>query len=463
MFNLDALDTLIATVAALFALSLIVQTIQSALKKLFKLKSRQLEESLIDLFENVLDPSNKPAAGRFRLPTLQLIPFRKHPSKLASKEVQAIFDAVMKEFREIGRVACSGNGMLASISKEDLMKVLRKVGPNTLRPTFIDDLEVACREFTKLGDAIEAIKTECLSGAASANFAKMHEALSPLLNDLQCFFRTDTAGKKSFNKELLLADVLNLREIKSDEVLDLLGEVQKSVKEDLAAHQNDQALIDLDKNLNALAALFTKFRKQSDEVMAPLRVKLREVENWYDTVMQSFEERYNRGMKTYAFVIGLFVAVWLNANIFNVYKEVSSDADKRAAIVEASQAALQRYKEQLAAPGVVDNAAAEQKVKKLIAEEMTNIAEKSAEYAKFGFRDWTSEYILLRKNPDWGSWPMHVVRMLLGWLITAAFLSVGAPFWHDTLGALFGVKNLLRKQSDTQNVETKAGAGQLKP
>jgi len=476
MFNLETLDTLIAIVVVLFTLSLVVQAIQSALKKLFKLKSRQLEESLIDLFENVLDPkkepdpekasdpSNKPAAGRSRLPTLQILPFTKHPSELASKEVREVFKAVMQKFCEIGRVASSGKGMLASISKEDLMKVLRKVGPNTLRPTFIDELEAACREFTKLGAAIEAIKTEHLSGAASANFAKMQEALAPLLNDLQCFFKTDAAGQKSFNKELLLADILNLREIKSGDVLDLLGEVQKSVKEDLAAHPNNTDLEQLDKTLNSIAALFTKFRKQVDEVMAPLRVKLNEVENWYDTVMQSFEERYNRGMKTYAFVIGLFVAVWLNVNIFNVYREVSTDADKRASIVGAGQSAMQRYKEQLAAPEVINKADAENKLKKLVEEEERKIAAASAEYAKFGLRDWGSEKkVLNSEKPDWGSKSAHVLRMLLGWLITAALLSIGAPFWHDALGALFGVKNLLQKRSGTQNVETAAGAGQLKP
>jgi hypothetical protein len=41
-------------------------------------------------------------------------------------------------------------------------------------------------------------------------------------------------------------------------------------------------------------------------------------------------------------------------------------------------------------------------------------------------------------------------------------LSVGAPFWQDFLESLFGVKNVLRKKSETQNVEQKPGAGQPK-
>jgi hypothetical protein len=41
-------------------------------------------------------------------------------------------------------------------------------------------------------------------------------------------------------------------------------------------------------------------------------------------------------------------------------------------------------------------------------------------------------------------------------------LSAGAPFWQDALESLFGIKNLLRQKSGTQNIETQSGAGQPK-
>jgi hypothetical protein len=55
-FN-DALNNIIALVVVILLLSLVVQSVQSVLKKLFKIKSRQIEESLVDLLRNVL---NKP-------------------------------------------------------------------------------------------------------------------------------------------------------------------------------------------------------------------------------------------------------------------------------------------------------------------------------------------------------------------------------------------------------------------
>jgi hypothetical protein len=44
----------------------------------------------------------------------------------------------------------------------------------------------------------------------------------------------------------------------------------------------------------------------------------------------------------------------------------------------------------------------------------------------------------------------------------AMLLSVGAPFWQDTLESLFGVKNLLRKNADIKNVEQQSGQGNPK-
>jgi hypothetical protein len=365
----------------------------------------------------------------------------------------------MNEFKKIGRVAASRRLMFESISKEDLMKVLRKVGPDKLRPTFITELETACKQFSCLKKTIEAVKPENLRGDASAKFAKMQEALAPLLSDIECFFKSDDNGNKTFNKKLLLADILNLRQIKTGDVLELLGEVQKKVHEDLVAQPGNVALKEVDENLNKIAVTFTKFQTEVDEVIAPLRVRLKEVESWYDTVMQSFEERYNRGMKTYAFVISLVVAVWLNANIFDIYHDISTNADKRAAIVNSGQAALQHYEEQLAAQEVINNPEAEQKIKALITTTKADIESQAAEYAKFGFKDWTREKAALDGLPGFTKL-RRILEMLLGYLIMAALLSLGAPFWHDTLESLLGVKNLLRKRADTKNVEAEAGAGQ---
>jgi hypothetical protein len=63
---------------------------------------------------------------------------------------------------------------------------------------------------------------------------------------------------------------------------------------------------------------------------------------------------------------------------------------------------------------------------------------------------------------EWWASRRHDVFVLLGWAIMVLLLSVGAPFWQDTLESLFGIKNLLRQKTGTQNIETVSGAGQPK-
>jgi type II secretory pathway component PulC len=43
------------------------------------------------------------------------------------------------------------------------------------------------------------------------------------------------------------------------------------------------------------------------------------------------------------------------------------------------------------------------------------------------------------------------VQVLVGWALMTLLLSVGAPFWEDALGSLFGIKNLLQKKGKKDN------------
>jgi len=64
--------------------------------------------------------------------------------------------------------------------------------------------------------------------------------------------------------------------------------------------------------------------------------------------------------------------------------------------------------------------------------------------------------------PQWWQTRKSDVTTLVGWAIMVMLLSVGAPFWQDALESLFGIKNLLRQKTDTQNIEQESGAGQPK-
>src|SRR5438105_14719365 len=103
MFS-SILNTLIACVVVILVLSLIVQAVQTALKKVLRLKSRQIEDSLVDLFQNALNQtenklfkSHETQGGQATAPTfkeklksvINRVPMLRlvlghHPSELAA-------------------------------------------------------------------------------------------------------------------------------------------------------------------------------------------------------------------------------------------------------------------------------------------------------------------------------------------------------------------------------------------
>src|SRR5262249_38379691 len=152
--NLDTLNTVIAVVIVLLVLSLIVQSVQQALKKLLKIKSRQIEDSLVDLFEHVLGATpHEPESPFWRMvhksPILSWRFSLPHPDEY-NPQVSNHFRGVMDKFKELGRASQSGKVMLDSIARQDLLKVLAEVAPTVLTPDFATRLRNAYGEFQAL-------------------------------------------------------------------------------------------------------------------------------------------------------------------------------------------------------------------------------------------------------------------------------------------------------------------------
>jgi hypothetical protein len=485
MLNSNTLDTVIAMVIVLLILSLVVQSVQQGLKKLLKIKSRQIEDSLVDLFEHVLDEKpNVPAEWWARM--VQNSPFLrifggKHPSEHNDK-VEKLYCDVAEKFKQAGRVTQTGKLMLDSIAKQDLVKVLGTVEPSVLTPDYEKRIKAAITEFEKLAATIKGFNpsefSKNLSDDAKEKLAQMQGALRPLVNDITAYLEGDTvpgasaapddgkaqtsgqAGgenadanddkikevkqKKIVNSTTLLQDIMKLRTIRLEDVSHLISEAEKSVEEQLARARQDAdgglAVAALTKGGDTLRDL-ARGVADFDRTVNQLLASLTKAEQWFDTVMQSFEERYARGMKTWGVVISLAVVILLNANFFDVYKNIASSDTLRGNIMGMSDAVTKRYQESLAKG---DTATAEN-LKQLSQNIVNDVSSNASLYTGLGF------------TPIWQSPPRGFFHSLIGWIIMTMLLSVGAPFWQDTLESLFGLKNVLRKKSDTKNVEDKGG------
>jgi hypothetical protein len=190
-------------------------------------------------------------------------------------------------------------------------------------------------------------------------------------------------------------------------------------------------------------------------------------------------------MKTVGIAISIGVVVVLNANFFSIYRSIKSDPVKTALIVQQGEEFLKASEQQNAdrtgaraqstpSPAATSTAsptvspapspspvATETPVTVAeVKQDLQRVEDLAQVYESFGITPLSREQF---SNLFAGNWRWRDLNeTILGWAIMVMLLSAGAPFWQDTLESLFGFKNLLRKKSDTKNVEEGKG-GQPKP
>lgn len=370
--NLGVLNTIIAVVIVLLVLSLIVQAIQGLLKKLFKLKSKQIVGSLEDLYEQALADTPAPTlpvscrASSFKLGKTVVVgwlkAFQAFVGKLLRRKgagvpavrtpAQQFTDQIVGEFTSIGRSTRWGNPVLDSLSKDDLLKIMAKLDSEGFLPDYVTKFQTMVDELNALKAAIEALSNNAiLTGSASAKLAEIRMVLAPLFYDVQAILEGDKV-----KPNVLLGDLLRLGNLKLTRVPELLNDAQQAITQEIeVANQSNltdrvKALNELSVELAKIAVLIGNLSQKFDNAVAPLRIKLTQVGNWYDTVMQSFDERYARSMKTWAVIISIVVVILLNANFFNVYRSLSKDQFQSNLIVQSGQKVLDAANKATATP-----------------------------------------------------------------------------------------------------------------
>lgn len=525
MPNLDLLDNIIALVVIILLLSLIVQSLQSLFKKLLSMKSKQIEDSLLDLFDSVLREERAAPAADGSVPRARsratakagvmnmLTIFPASPNEQVGPRAKELLEAVKGEMSELGRVDFRGQFSLDSLSKGDLLNVIARVAPNTIVDGFTGKLAKAMRTIKDIESAVTAVQAADLPGEANALFAQMHEVLAPLQQHYRSLVTPDANDPNAIavRAGVVVADILSLRQVLFTGALDLLGKTQRIVAEEKAKAPDPAKppLEAAEKALVAVSAAINDARKALDDAFGGFKSKLTEIESWFDTVMQGFEERYHRGMKSLSIILGAVVVVLLNANVFAIYQSISVNEALRNALVNKGPeiAALQEKiakDERALARGENDssdetatvsettattdttatnNASSTpvtkteeksktqdpQALRKEIAENKKELGDMVNTYTSFGFQpltwhqvyEWFNDLFTGAKTSDGSWWDRRLadMRTLLGWLVMTMLLSLGAPFWHDALQSLFGVKNLLQKKNEQRNVEQARGAG----
>lgn len=143
------------------------------------------------------------------------------------------------------------------------------------------------------------------------------------------------------------------------------------------------------------------------------------VEEWFNGSMDRVSGAYKRRTQWIIFGLGLVLAVLLDANTLTIANRLSTDSTLRSVVVAQAGAFANN-------PNALK----------------PDFENDKKELASLGLPlGWPNgiNFIHPRDNPNFNLWA-HVLQPLLGWLLTAGAISLGAPFWFDLLNKFMVIR-----------------------
>lgn len=148
------------------------------------------------------------------------------------------------------------------------------------------------------------------------------------------------------------------------------------------------------------------------------------MQGWYNDVMDRAAGWYKRNIQILVTFVGLVVAVIFNADTISVYQRLESNPEELKEIVTMAEAYAEKNELDIQTGGSVQQQW--DQVNHLIQDELQQAN------SPLGL-GWHPEDLQGMTPSDW-------VIKILGWIVTALAVSLGAPFWFDLLKKLVNIK-----------------------
>jgi hypothetical protein len=162
------------------------------------------------------------------------------------------------------------------------------------------------------------------------------------------------------------------------------------------------------------------------------------VEDWYNSAMDRVSGWYKRRTQIFIFVLGCILALFVNADCVQYAQRLSKDSSLRQSVVAMAEATAK------ANPLKDDKTEPVEKVKKEI-NTLDGIG------LPIGWGDHHYEHSL-----KGGRSAIH--DHAIGWILTALAISLGAPFWFDTLNRLMVVRSTVKPHEKSREESSKDSA-----
>jgi hypothetical protein len=193
------------------------------------------------------------------------------------------------------------------------------------------------------------------------------------------------------------------------------------------------------------------------------------IENWYDAAMDRVSGWYKRRVHAIILLLGLVIAVALNADSAYIARHLATDPALRNSLVSASQAYAQKEndaaKQTSGQPAQPSGESAQTKFDNNL-EQLNGLGLPlgwaiQGDASRFNGKAAVDEHL---RWPGWhlqdpsvrSVWWLQIKFHWLGWLLTALAISLGAPFWFDMLNKLIVVRSTVKPKEKSGDEPSKS-------
>lgn len=166
------------------------------------------------------------------------------------------------------------------------------------------------------------------------------------------------------------------------------------------------------------------------------------IEIWFNNAMERVSGWYKRKSQIITIILAALVTILANADSILIGKSLSSDPALRASVVAEAQKFVEENKATLLTPKEPTADSEEAKAKKKLDGYKQQIQNLGVPIG-WAQRDPNHPDVQDPRYPplvnpfDWGGW----LKKLLGLLLTAIAVSLGAPFWFDMLNKVINIRS----------------------
>lgn len=176
-----------------------------------------------------------------------------------------------------------------------------------------------------------------------------------------------------------------------------------------------------------LRKILEQFKEEGHTTVESFKARM---QSWFDDVMYQSSGWYKRHLQFVTFFVGLGIAIVLNADSFQIYSHLSTNANSRQQLASLATA-FSNLNETLPTTPTPTAPLSVGEIKTEMQKAM-NTPEMRTAYNILGL-GWEPK----DANVDAKTWLMRI----LGWLITALAISLGAPFWFDVLKKIITIQS----------------------